>query len=95
MMPFTNAQLQTFFEEADYIGLTRNTRLRLEEEGITGIDGMAHFGKEEIEGETSTLTATPAPRQTRPRGGDPGKARHSRALASFSLCSLYHAQRRI
>ena len=54
-MPFTNAQLQTFFEDDKYIGLTRNIRLRLEEEGITGLDGMANFDKDQLDTIASNL----------------------------------------
>ena len=48
-MPFTNAQFTTFFEDAGYLRLTNNTRLRLEEEGITTHRDLVDFESEQID----------------------------------------------
>jgi hypothetical protein len=61
-MPLTAAQRTAFFKDAAQMGIPNSTVVQLQTEGLDGIEDLAVFDKETIEGIASNLRK-PAGRQ--------------------------------
>ena len=60
-MVLTAAQTTQFFTEADQMGLPPATFQQLAQEGITTVEDLSEFSKEDIDNLASTLRKTPRP----------------------------------
>jgi hypothetical protein len=54
-MPLTAAQRTAFFEEDAQMGIPNRTVVQLQTEGLSGVEDLAEFDKERIEGIASNL----------------------------------------
>ena len=54
-MPLTAAQRTAFFEEYAQMGIPNLTVVQLQTEGLSGVEDLAEFAKETIEGIASNL----------------------------------------
>ena len=54
-MPLTAAQRTTLFEDDARMGIPNSTVVQLQTEGLSGIEDLADFDKETIEGIASNL----------------------------------------
>ena len=60
-MPLTNAQTTSFFENASQMAIPRATVQQMGSEGITSVDDLSEFSKENIDNLASSLRKTPRP----------------------------------
>ena len=65
MLIFSVANLTTFFEDQEYLGMNHITRLWLVEEGIDSVNNLEDFDKESIKQIAHNLQrATPNPKRS-------------------------------